>query len=63
MNEKICGPNYEEEYQRKCDEIEKAKCEIDYWKTRCEEVEKEHKYCMGVLRTVEVIFGRNFNNG
>lgn len=63
MNEKTCGLNYEAEYQRKCEEIEKAKYEIDYWKTRCEEAEKEHKYCMGVLRTVEVIFGRNFKNG
>lgn len=63
MLENTCSLNYEAEYNRLLDEMGKAKCEIAYWKERCEDAEKKEKFYHGALRAVEVIFGRKFEDG
>lgn len=56
------SPEQFAEANRWFDEREKAKCEVVYWKERCVNAEKENGRLTAMKRTIEVIFGRGFDN-
>ena len=62
-NECCASLNYEAEYDRAMLELEKAKAEICHLREELRIKERQVYWYDGVKQTVEVIFGREFNNG
>ena len=61
MNEATCDLDYKAEYLRLTDQLKKLECEAHYWKERCDEAERMRENLRFVIRTIEVIFGKDFN--
>lgn len=62
MNEAICASKYEAEYNRLLVELEQAKCEIDCIRERLNFAEHEINRLRAIKQTIEVVFGRSFDN-
>ena len=55
--------NYEAEYARKMEEIEKAKYEIGYLRDELRNAKQALSWYEAMKQTIEVIFGRKFEHG
>lgn len=58
--ERTCGLNYEAEYVRLREINKTLKEEAAYWREQCVGAERKLGNMKWVLRTIEVIFGREF---
>lgn len=54
--------DYEAEYNRLLRELEKAKMEIEILEERWKSAWRENIELRAIKRTIEVVFGRNFDN-
>ena len=63
INEKTAGLNYEEEYNRLKDEMEKIKEENAYLREELKNKEKGLRYYYGFEAACKLIFGRRYENG
>lgn len=59
-NKCIGDLDYEAEYLRLKEIVDQHKCEVEYWKTQYMEAERMRENLRFVIRTIEVIFGREF---
>ena len=61
-SERTASLNYEAEYNRIRDEVEKAKYEICRLREKCEEYRRKADEAEIIKRTLYVVFGRGFDN-
>ena len=63
VSEKTAGLNYEAEYNRLKDEMQKLNEENAYLRAELKGKEKELQYYYGFEAACKLIFGRRYNNG
>ena len=63
VREKTEGINYEAEYNRMKEEMEKIKEENAYLREEMKNKEKELRYYYGFEAACKLIFGRRYENG
>ena len=63
VREKTEGINYEAEYNRMKEEMEKIKEENAYLREEMKNKEKELRYYYGFEEACKLIFGRRYENG
>ena len=63
VREKTEGINYEAEYNRMKEEMEKIKEENAYLREELKNKEKELRYYYGFVAACKLIFGRRYENG
>ena len=61
--EKAAGLNYETEYNRLKEEMQKQKEENAYLRSELKDKEKELQYYYGFEAACKLIFGRRYENG
>ena len=58
-SENCCATlDYEKAYDKVMREMEKVKCEADYWRVECKNKDKELEWHYGFRNAVELIFGK-----
>ena len=63
VREKTVGLNYEEEYNRLKEEMQKQKEENAYLRAELKDKKKELQYYYGFEEACKLIFGRRYENG
>lgn len=63
VREKTSGLNYEAEYNRLKEEMQKQKEENAYLRSELKDKEKELQYYYGFESACKLIFGRRYENG
>ena len=63
VSEKTAGLNYEAEYNRLKEEMQKQKEENAYLRAELKDKEKELQYYYGFEEACKLIFGRRYENG
>ena len=63
VREKTSGLNYEAEYNRLKEEMQKQKEENEYLRAELKDKEKELQYYYGFEAACKLIFGRRYENG
>ena len=63
VSEKTVGLNYESEYNRLKEEMQKQKGENAYLRSELKDKEKELQYYYGFEEACKFIFGRRYENG